>query len=126
MKFALRKKIFAMKKSYFQSIINLHALKLTLNRSMCASEDEQGINKLWPERTSKPNLFEKKNSEIQLLLSHLPCTAILLVARMLLRIRRNCFTSFPDRYPFVTEKANSESIYNILKTLIWGSYCGKF
>ena len=60
MKFALRKKIFAMKKSYFQSIINLHALKLTLNRSMCASEDEQGINKLWPERTSKPNLFEKK------------------------------------------------------------------
>ena len=37
-----------MKKSYFQSIISLHALKLALNKSMRASDDEQGINKLWP------------------------------------------------------------------------------
>ena len=49
MKLALRKKIFAMKKIYFQSIISLHAqLKLALNKSMRASDDEQGINKLWP------------------------------------------------------------------------------
>ena len=32
----------------FQSIISLHMLKLGLNKSMCASDDEQGINKLWP------------------------------------------------------------------------------
>ena len=48
MKLALRKKIFAMKKIYFQSIISLHALTLALNKSMRASDDEQGINKLWP------------------------------------------------------------------------------
>ena len=48
MKLALRKKPLAMKKSYFQSIISLHALKLALNKSMRASDDEQGINKLWP------------------------------------------------------------------------------
>ena len=48
MKLALRKKAFAMKKSYFQSIISFHALKLALNKSMRASDDEQGINKLWP------------------------------------------------------------------------------
>ena len=48
MKLALRKKIFAMKKNYFQSIISLHALKLALNKNMRASDDEQGINKLWP------------------------------------------------------------------------------
>ena len=48
MKLALRKKLFAMKKRYFQSIISLHALKLALNKSMRASDDEQGINKLWP------------------------------------------------------------------------------
>ena len=39
-----------MKKSYFQSIISLHALKLALNKSMRASDDEQGISKLWPNR----------------------------------------------------------------------------
>ena len=48
MKLALRKKPLAMKKSYFQSIISLHALKLALNKSMRASDDEQGISKLWP------------------------------------------------------------------------------
>ena len=48
MKLALRKKAFAMKKSYFQSIISLHALKLALNKSMRASDDEQVINKLRP------------------------------------------------------------------------------
>ena len=48
MNLALRKKKFAMKKRYFQSIISLHALKLALNKSMRASDDEQGINKLWP------------------------------------------------------------------------------
>ena len=37
-----------MKKRYFQSIISLHALKLALNKNMRASDDEQGINKLWP------------------------------------------------------------------------------
>ena len=26
----------------------MHALKLALNKSMCASAAEQGINKLWP------------------------------------------------------------------------------
>ena len=48
MKLAVRKKIFAMKKRYFQPIISLHALKLVLNKSMRASDDEQGSNKLWP------------------------------------------------------------------------------
>ena len=47
MKLALRKKIFVMKKRYFQSIISLQALKLALDESMRASDDEQGINKLW-------------------------------------------------------------------------------
>ena len=43
-----------MKKGYycflsnFQSIISLHALTLALNKSMHASDNEQGINKLWP------------------------------------------------------------------------------
>ena len=41
MKLALRKKIFAMKKNYFQSIINLHTLKLASNKSMRAYDDEQ-------------------------------------------------------------------------------------
>ena len=27
----------------------MHRLKLALNKSMCPSDDEQGINKLWPE-----------------------------------------------------------------------------
>ena len=31
----------------FESIISLRALKLTLNKSMHMSDDEQGINKLW-------------------------------------------------------------------------------
>ena len=48
MKLALRKKTFAMKKSYFQSIISLHVLKLAFNKSMRASDDEQSIRKLWP------------------------------------------------------------------------------
>ena len=48
MKLTLRKKIFAIKKIYFQSIINLHTLTLALNKSMHASDHEQGINKLWP------------------------------------------------------------------------------
>ena len=34
----------------FQSIINFRALKLGLNNSMRASDDEQGINKLWPKK----------------------------------------------------------------------------
>ena len=51
MKLALRKNIFAMKKSYFQSIISLYELKLALNKSMRASDDEQDINKLWPYMT---------------------------------------------------------------------------
>ena len=29
-------------------MISLHALKLALNKSMHASDDEQGINKVWP------------------------------------------------------------------------------
>ena len=29
-------------------MISLHALKLVLNKSMRASDDEQGINKMWP------------------------------------------------------------------------------
>ena len=49
MKLALRKKFFTMKR-YFQSIIHLQALKLALNKSMPASDDEQGINKLWPKQ----------------------------------------------------------------------------
>ena len=32
----------------FQSIISLHMLKLALNKSMRASDNEQGINKLQP------------------------------------------------------------------------------
>ena len=32
----------------FQSIISSHALKLALNKSMHAPDDEQGINKLRP------------------------------------------------------------------------------
>ena len=48
MKLPLRKNTFAMKKCYFQSIISFHALKLALNKRMRASDDEQGINKLWP------------------------------------------------------------------------------
>ena len=42
------------KKGYYsflknlQSIISLHSLKLALNKSMGASDDEQGINKLRP------------------------------------------------------------------------------
>ena len=36
MKLTLRKKIFAIKKNYFQSIINLHTLKLASNKSMRA------------------------------------------------------------------------------------------
>ena len=51
MKLALRKKKFAMKKRYFQSIICLHGLKLALNKSMRVPDDEQGINKLWPYMT---------------------------------------------------------------------------
>ena len=50
MKLALRKKTFAIKKSYFQWIIILHSLKLALNKSMRASDDEQSVNKLWPEQ----------------------------------------------------------------------------
>ena len=53
MKLALRKKNFAMKKNYSQSIISLHAPKLPLNKSMRASENEQGINKLWPQPLSE-------------------------------------------------------------------------
>ena len=49
MKLALRKKFFTMKR-YFQSIIHLQALKLALNKSMLTSDDEQGINKLWPKQ----------------------------------------------------------------------------
>ena len=57
MKLALRKKIFARKKIYFQSIISLHVqLKLALNKSMRASDDEQGTNKLWP----NVPIFDKK------------------------------------------------------------------
>ena len=41
MKLTLRKKIFAIKKNYFQSIINLHTLKLASNKSMRAYDDEQ-------------------------------------------------------------------------------------
>ena len=48
MKLALRTNSFAMKKSYFQSIISFHVLKLVLNKKMRTSDDEQGINKLWP------------------------------------------------------------------------------
>ena len=33
--------------SNFQSIISLHALKLALNKSMRASDNEQDIKKLW-------------------------------------------------------------------------------
>ena len=48
------KKTFTMKKGYysflynFQSIISLHMLTLVLNKKMCASDNEQGINKLSP------------------------------------------------------------------------------
>ena len=31
-------------------MISLHALILALNKSMRASDDEQGINKPWPEK----------------------------------------------------------------------------
>ena len=34
----------------FYSIISFHALKLALNKSMHASDDEQGINKVWPKQ----------------------------------------------------------------------------
>ena len=51
-----KKKNFKMKR-YFQSIISLHALKLALNKSMRASGNEQGINKLWP----KQNRFAKED-----------------------------------------------------------------
>ena len=56
MNFALRKKLFTIKQGHycflwnFQSIISLHALKLAINKSMCASDNEQGINKLWPNK----------------------------------------------------------------------------
>ena len=36
----------------FQSIISLHVLKLGLNKSMCTSDNEQSINKLWPQQES--------------------------------------------------------------------------
>ena len=45
MKLGLRKKTFG--KSYFQSMISLHA-KLALNKRMRVSDDEQSIHKLWP------------------------------------------------------------------------------
>ena len=35
----------------FQSIISLQVLKLVFNKSMRMSDDEQGINKLWPNHT---------------------------------------------------------------------------
>ena len=34
-------------------MISLHAQKLALNKSMRASDDEQGINKLWPKEREK-------------------------------------------------------------------------
>ena len=51
-----KKKTFTIKKRYcpflqnLQSIISLHALKLALIKSMRASDDEQGTNKLRPKR----------------------------------------------------------------------------
>ena len=63
MKLALRKKAFAMKKSYFQSIISFHALKLALNKSMRAYDDEQGINKLWPNVKSIVLVFIRNSRE---------------------------------------------------------------
>ena len=50
-----KKKAFTMKKGYysflynFQSITSLHVLKLALNKSTRASDNEQSINKLWPQ-----------------------------------------------------------------------------
>ena len=53
-----------MKKSYFQSIISLHALKLALNKSMRASDDEQGINKLWPNQHKLNRSMKRQTDEI--------------------------------------------------------------
>ena len=47
-----KKKRFTMKKGYycffqnFQLVISLYVLKLALNKRMCASDTEQGFNKL--------------------------------------------------------------------------------
>ena len=48
----------------FQSIISLHMLKLVFNKSMHASDNEQGINKLRPNFVIlfSPEKFEKENN----------------------------------------------------------------
>ena len=40
----------------FYSIISFHALKLALNKSMYAYDNEQGINKLRPEYAATVNV----------------------------------------------------------------------
>ena len=61
-----------MKKGYysflqnFQTIINLDALKLALNKSMRASEDEQGMNKLWPKDKELGKTFVRITNSISL------------------------------------------------------------
>ena len=55
MKLVLRKNLHYKKRYHcfwqtFQSIISLYALVLAWNKSICAPDDEQGINKLRPHR----------------------------------------------------------------------------
>ena len=44
----MKKRVLLVIVKNFQSIISLHMLKLVLNKNMHASDNEQGINKLWP------------------------------------------------------------------------------
>ena len=64
-----KKKTFTIKKGYcpflqnLQSIISLHALKLAFIKSMRASDDEQGTNKLRPKRKlSQPKIYIFKDT----------------------------------------------------------------
>ena len=44
----MKKRVLLVIVKNFQSIISLHMLKLVLNKNMDASDNEQGIKKLWP------------------------------------------------------------------------------
>ena len=62
------KKAFTMKKSvlffFIKFLVNncLHVLKLALNKRMHASDNEQGINKLWPKSKNPTPIFTNRTS----------------------------------------------------------------
>ena len=73
-----KKRTFTMKKESYsflknlQSVISLRTLKLALNKSMRKSDDEQGINKLWPS-TGAPQSSSVAPTYINYPYGHVAC-----------------------------------------------------